>query len=263
MKQWPRARVIEINRLSSRKRWWFIPGPKNIADIGTREGVQIKDVLDGSEWREGYEWMRQEEKDFPMMSVECISFPSIREQVNAEMHKNGPILEAIEVMYSEPAQNLIPITYLTFSKLVPESVGERYKFRKYLIDPNKYRLKRVVRLMALVKRFIRKIKTAVKKRDIKSQLNTEYGVEFSPCPAGAHYMHGRVERKIRQVRESLERSAAGQKLSTIGWETVLAEIANCINDLPIGLANRNVDLIYSHPTACSWAETMLVALPNQ
>ena len=79
-------------------------------------------------------------------------------------------------------------------------------------------------------------------RDIKSQLNTEYGVEFSPCPVGAHYMHGRVERKIRHIRESLERSLTGRKLSTIGWETVFAEIANSINDLPIGLASRNVDL---------------------
>ena len=79
-------------------------------------------------------------------------------------------------------------------------------------------------------------------RDIKSQLNTEYGVEFSPCPVGAHYMHGRVERKIRQVRESLERTLTGRKLSTIGWETVFAEIANSVNDFPIGLASRNVDL---------------------
>ena len=520
LKQWPRARVIEINRLSSKKRWWFIPGPKNIADIGTREGVQIKDVQEGSEWQEGYEWMRKDEKEFPMMSVECISLASIRDQVNAEMHKNGPILEAIEVMYSEPAQDLVPATFLTLSKLVPESVGERYKFSKYLIDPNKHRLRHVVRVMAMVMRFIKNTRAAVLKhkhqvnlgeaeirkclkvipeglseqcendaitlsdtelmlaleyfyrkatqeikefrdrrdysniseetdgilyykgrilleqcvtgvkdmcdvmvdlscrtfwvplvdassplaycianevhwhskearhtgvektlrytlqyahilegrelltkirkscrkcrallkeqlkvvmgpvskhnlniapafyvtqvdlvgpfesyhgankrtklkiwaivfccattgaidlkvmesytatafilgfkrfssrsgfpklllpdqgsqllkgcadakltfRDIKSQLNTEYGVEFSPCPVGAHYMHGRVERKIRHIRESLERSLTGRKLSTIGWETVFAEIANSINDLPIGLASRNVDL---------------------
>ena len=453
-----------------------------------------------------------------MMSVECISLASIRDQVNAEMHKNGPILEAIEVMYSESAQNLVPSTYLTVSKLVPESVRERYKFSKYLIDPNRYRLRRVIRVMAIVMRFVRNAKAAVQKnknipesneegrkclkaipdglkeecgdvvtlsdtelmlaleyfykkatqevkefrnkrdysniseevdgilyykgrifleqcvsgvkdmcdvmvdlscrtfwvplvdassplaysianevhwhskearhtgvektlrytlqyahilegrdlltkirkscrkcrallkeqlkvvmgpvskhnlnvapafyvtlvdlvgpfdsyhgankrtklkvwgivfccattgavdvkamdsyttsafllgfkrfssrsgfpkillpdqgsqllkgcadaklvfRDIKSQLNTEYGVEFSPCPTGAHYMHGRVERKIRQVRESLERLCDGHKLSTICWETVFAEIANSINDLPIGLASRCVDL---------------------
>ncbi len=79
-------------------------------------------------------------------------------------------------------------------------------------------------------------------KDIQGQLNTEYGVQFETCPAGAHYMHGRVERKVRHVRESLSRSFEGQKLSTIGWESVCAEIANCINDLPIGLNAKNADL---------------------
>ena len=55
-------------------------------------------------------------------------------------------------------------------------------------------------------------------------------------------MHGREERKVRQVRESLGRSFEGQKLSTIGWETVCAEISNCINDSPIGLSSRTADL---------------------
>ncbi len=79
-------------------------------------------------------------------------------------------------------------------------------------------------------------------KDIKGQLNTEYGVQFKPCPVGAHYMHGRVERKIRHIRESLSRSFKGQKLSTIGWETVCAEIANCINDLPIGVKSKCADV---------------------
>ena len=82
----------------------------------------------------------------------------------------------------------------------------------------------------------------LKFKDVRGRLNAEYGVEFKPCPVGAHYMHGRVERKIRHVRESLSRSLEGKKLSSIGWETVGAEIANCINDLPIGLNNRNADL---------------------
>ena len=78
--------------------------------------------------------------------------------------------------------------------------------------------------------------------DIQGQLNMEYGIEFNSCPVGAHYMHGRVERKIRQVRECLARSLDGQKLSVIEWETTFAEISNCINDLPIGLVNRSVDV---------------------
>ena len=40
--------------------------------------------------------------------------------------------------------------------------------------------------------------------DIKTRLHTEYGVEFEVCPVGAHYMHGKVERKIQQVKKSIK-----------------------------------------------------------
>ena len=33
--------------------------------------------------------------------------------------------------------------------------------------------------------------------DTKLKLFNEYGVDYIPCPVGAHYVHGKVERKIR------------------------------------------------------------------
>ena len=88
----------------------------------------------------------------------------------------------------------------------------------------------------------------LKFKDIQGKLNTECGVDFQVCPVGAHYMHGKVEKKIRQIKESMARSLDGYKLSTIGWETLGSEIANCINDLPIGVINAkaaidNLDLL--------------------
>ena len=55
----------------------------------------------------------------------------------------------------------------------------------------------------------------LKFKDIKGRLNTEFGVECEACPVGAHYMHGKVERKNRQIRESIERSLDGYKLSSL------------------------------------------------
>ena len=49
-----------------------------------------------------------------------------------------------------------------------------------------------------------------------------------------------MERKIRQIKELMARSLDGYKLSTIGWETLGTEIANCINDLPIGVINAKL-----------------------
>ena len=43
-------------------------------------------------------------------------------------------------------------------------------------------------------------------RDIKSTLSTEYGIEFEICPVGGHNVHGKVERKIRYIQESIRKS---------------------------------------------------------
>ena len=61
-------------------------------------------------------------------------------------------------------------------------------------------------------------------------------------------MHGKVERKIRNVREAFEKHQHNERLSIIAWETLGDQIANAINNLPIGLGNEcrdleNIDLI--------------------
>ena len=50
-------------------------------------------------------------------------------------------------------------------------------------------------------------------------------------------MNGRVERRIKEVKKSLERSIANQHLSLLQWETVAASIASSINNLPLALGN--------------------------
>ena len=84
--------------------------------------------------------------------------------------------------------------------------------------------------------------------DLKYKLSTEYGVEFHPCPVGSHYYHGKVERKIREIRKSIEKELGNQRLSIIQWETLGQQISNSVNNLPIGLGNKcesleNLDLL--------------------
>ena len=73
-------------------------------------------------------------------------------------------------------------------------------------------------------------------------------VEFDTCPVGGYNINRKVERKIRHIKESLEKNLQNERLSIIQWETVSAEIGNAINDLPIALGNivsyyENMDLI--------------------
>ena len=79
-------------------------------------------------------------------------------------------------------------------------------------------------------------------------LHGEFGVEYMPSPVGAHYNHGKVERKIREVKKCVQISAENERLSIVQWETLMSQIGNNINNLPIGLRNKvsnieNLDLI--------------------
>ena len=77
--------------------------------------------------------------------------------------------------------------------------------------------------------------------DIKNKLYSDVKMEFEACPVGAHNIHGRVERKIKEIKKSISISFENHRLSLLQWETVAAEIANCINDMPLALGSAVSD----------------------
>ena len=79
-------------------------------------------------------------------------------------------------------------------------------------------------------------------RDAQHKLLTGMQVELEVCPVGGHNMHGKVERKIKSIKESLSRTITNERLSILQWETIGAEIGNSINDLPLALGNKVADL---------------------
>ena len=74
--------------------------------------------------------------------------------------------------------------------------------------------------------------------DIHHKITTQYGIEFKPCPVGAHYVNGKVERKIQQIKKSLLITFGKSRISVLQWETVCQQISNSINNLPIGLGSK-------------------------
>ena len=80
--------------------------------------------------------------------------------------------------------------------------------------------------------------------DTKQILSKEYGVEFLVCPVGAHYNHDKVERKIREIKKSVQVHVNNERLSIVQWETLMQQIANGINNHPIGIKNKTDDLEY-------------------
>ena len=57
--------------------------------------------------------------------------------------------------------------------------------------------------------------------DIKSRLSRNAKIDFETCPVGGHNMHGKVERKIQEVKKSIEKTMLKERLSVIQWERTL------------------------------------------
>ena len=84
--------------------------------------------------------------------------------------------------------------------------------------------------------------------DTKGKLHRDMMVDLTTCPVGGHNYNGKVEPRIRHVKESLEKTISNEWLSVLQWETIAAEVLNAINDLPLSLGNivshfENMDLI--------------------
>ena len=155
LKMWVRNRVIEINRLTVLSSWRYVGRKDNIADLGTRKGAKVSDVMPDSSWIRGYPWMRQPEEHFPLKKYEEICL-SDREKGDAGKEK-------VEVDLHD----------CFISKYVPQEVGDRYAYSDYLIDPNKFRFKTVLRILALIFFFLGKINDRRNKR-----CNTEKTLAF-------------------------------------------------------------------------------------
>ncbi|XP_066920338.1 uncharacterized protein [Clytia hemisphaerica] len=72
-------------------------------------------------------------------------------------------------------------------------------------------------------------------KDIQNRLYCDVQVEFNACPVSGHHMHGKIERKIREIKKSLSIHLQNDRLSLLQWETIAAEISNTINDMPLAL----------------------------
>ena len=159
LKRFVRSRVIEINRLAPREKWFYVGTKDMIADLGTRKGVKISDVAADSLWMNGHAWMKLEQACFPIKSIEDIKLtPEQRKDHDQEcldpdenhvLYGFGQCLYAVSTAYTT---NVVPV----------EEVKKRYEFSNYIIDPNKFRLRKVVRVMALVLKFVRQLMQKLK-----------------------------------------------------------------------------------------------------
>ena len=151
---------MKIHRLTKPNNWYYIDSKNNIFDLGTKKGNKLSDVLDDSVWVNGHEWAKGDISDFPILSVNKLK-PS-KEQLKIT---DNEILKS-DIMDVDWINRKLSVAYnqcYAVTKEVLENVGKRYLFSSYVIDPNKYRFRKVVRIAALIILFMVNLKLGIKK----------------------------------------------------------------------------------------------------
>jgi hypothetical protein len=75
--------------------------------------------------------------------------------------------------------------------------------------------------------------------DISAQTEENWGFQVVPSNAKSHEERGRVEVRIRMLRDTLERMGvrSDHPMTAMEWETVFARVANALNNVPVAKGN--------------------------
>ena len=77
-------------------------------------------------------------------------------------------------------------------------------------------------------------------QDLEGTLNIEKGIEFETCLPQGHNTHGRIERRIRMLKESLEKSnMKGTRCHATGLQTIAKVIEREVNSIPLGFLEQD------------------------
>ena len=78
-------------------------------------------------------------------------------------------------------------------------------------------------------------------RDVHAQVLDSLGIQVVVSTAKAHSERGRVERKIKSLRESLEKMGVStdHPKTILQWETLFSKVANTVDNLPMAKGNTS------------------------
>ena len=76
--------------------------------------------------------------------------------------------------------------------------------------------------------------------DLQGTLHKERGILFETCLPQGHYQHGRIERRIKMLQESLDRSEIRltHSATATGWQTLAKAIEREVNSIPLGFLHH-------------------------
>ena len=206
LKQWVRNRILEIKRFTEINDWYYTESKNMIADLGTRKGAQIEDVADDSEWICGFTWMRKVAENMPIQKVSNLNL----KQDMIKIANQESAISTRTVFLETTSYNIIN----------QDRIKERYQFSQYLIDPNKFCFHKVVRIMAIVQKFVKKLKSkrsniqAVNKIQLKDFVLTDEDIEDSEI-----YFFKKATNEIKKFNKEKFYNKFSQMKDGILWYT--------------------------------------------
>ena len=157
-----RNRCVQIRRGTDLNDLYHCATNFNPSDLGTRpQTVQLSDVGPNSPWEKGLPWMREEIDDAVEKGI-LVPAKNLRlDDKEEDAYKKGFIYEKTPEILTpghaamttaEPVSGWYPT-------LRVEKVKERQEFSDYLIPPNHFKFEQLVRIYAMVRKFIRNIQS--------------------------------------------------------------------------------------------------------
>ena len=162
LKEWVRNRVIEILRFTVTSDWKYIKSSDMIADLGTRRNSSLDIIKPDSIWFKGYPWMRKHSNEFPALSAKEISLDQSQLQ---------------QAMREVPADCVHHINSTS-----EDQIRKRYVYSSYIIDPNKHKFSTIVRILAIMYKFINNLLSSSKlliSTRSRSRINTSKALVLS------------------------------------------------------------------------------------
>ena len=191
LKQWVRNRVLEIKRFTQLEDWKYIDTRNMIADIGTRRGTTLEDVKQDSLWINDYEWMKKDIQIFPVKSATEISL--MQEEIQ-EVQKEAP-----HITYAK--DTALYTSNPAISRRVPTEVMDRYQFSMYVVDPNRRNFGMVIRILAIVMKFIKILRERITRRPnavVDSKVQKQIILSEEELKAAEYYFFKKGTLEIKQ-----------------------------------------------------------------
>ena len=221
LKQWLRNRVNEIHRWTKSSQWKYVQSEDMIADIGTRRCSTISDVDQSSQWINGMPWMTQPETEFPALTTKQITLIQAQlEQANREA--KNPSIHTCNVYHNQ-----------RINEEFLKETQKRYQFSNYLIDPNRHQFSKVVRIVAIVQRFIEICRHSKKKTAIRANSNVEIILYDDELVNAEKYFY-------RKATQELKKFVEKSKLGKISMEKdgILHHVGRILPTDAISVAGR-------------------------